>query len=266
MEKRALVTLTVAESKRLIAKAVVKMPQIQKALEKGLIIIAGGTTNGYIVEELIGDKIDKEKYTAGIIYKGRGCTTPIEERIQPIVIEDGKIKEVPWTEALGDMKAGDVFVKGGNALDLQGNVGVMVAHPQGGTIGAALPILSARGVDLILPVGLEKLVPSVPLAAKEGGIQKIDYSLGMSCGLIPVSTGNIVSEIEALGLLFGVDVIPYGSGGVGGSEGSQTLLLVGIEEDVREAFDFIKEIKGEPQLTGIKQNCKCANPCDYFTN
>lgn len=264
MEKRALVTLTVAESKRLIAKAIVELSEVKWALERGTIIIAGGTTNGYIVEELIGDKIEKEKYTAGIIVQGRGCVTPLEERIQPMVLKDGKVIETPWTEALASLKAGDVFIKGGNALDLEGNVGVMVAHPQGGTIGAALPILTARGVNLIMPVGLEKLIPSVIMASKEGGIEKIDYSLGMPCGIIPVSTGKVVSEIQALGYLFGVDVIPYGSGGVGASEGAQTLLIVGVEEDVKQAFEFVKSIKGEPALKGLKQNCKCQNPCDYF--
>ncbi len=265
MEKRALVTLTVAESKRLIAKAVVELPQIQRALVEGTVIVAGGTTNGYIVEELLGKEIEKDKYTAGIIVKGRGCTTPTEERIAPVVLVNGEKVDTPWTEALATLKAGDVFIKGGNALDIEGNVGVMVAHPTGGTIGAALPILTARGVDLVLPVGLEKLVPSVTLASREGGIHKMDYSLGMACGLIPVSTGQVVSEIEALGFLFGVDVIPYGAGGVGGSEGSQTLLIVGEDEDVQNAFEFMKnEIKGEPALKGIKQNCKCQNPCDYF--
>lgn len=264
MEKRALVTLTVSESKRLIAKGVVALPQVQSALERGTIIIAGGTTNGYIVEELIGDKIEKEKYTAGIIVKGRGCVTPVEERVQPMVLKDGKVIKTPWTEALTTLKAGDVFIKGGNALDLEGNVGVMVAHPQGGTIGAALPILAARGVELVMPVGLEKLIPSVIIASKEGGIQKIDYSLGMPCGIIPVSTGQVISEIEALGFLFGVDVIPYASGGVGGSEGAQTLLMVGEDEDIHGAFEFVKSLKGEPPLKGVKQNCKCQNPCDYF--
>ncbi|QNO15191.1 hypothetical protein HYG86_10665 [Alkalicella caledoniensis] len=264
MEKRGLITLTVSESKRLIAKAVAELPQIQKALEKGIIIVAGGTTNGYIVEELLGQSIEKDRYTAGVIVKGLACITPNEERLQPVVIKDGQQVHLPWTEALGEMQKGDVFIKGGNALDLQGNVGVMVAHPQGGTIGTALSTLMAKGIDLVLPVGLEKLVPSVVLAAKEGGIHKIDYSLGMSCGMIPVSTGQIVSEIEALSFLFGVDVVPYGAGGIGGSEGAQTLLFIGEEEDVKEAFEFLKELKGEPSLKGIKQKCPCGNPCHLF--
>lgn len=264
MEKRGLVTLTVAESKRLIATAVSEMPQVTKALEKGTIIIAVGTTNGYIVEELLGDPVEKDRYTAGVIVKGLACITPAEDRLSPVVIKDGELIDIPWTDALGTLQAGDVFIKGGNALDLHGNVGVMVAHPQGGTIGAALSTLTAKGVDLILPVGLEKLVPSVIMAAKEGGIQKIDYSLGMSCGMIPVSTGQVVSEIEALSFLFGVDVIPYASGGIGGSEGAQTLLFVGGQEEVEEAFEFLKEIKGEPGLKGLKQQCPCGNPCHLF--
>jgi hypothetical protein len=40
---RAVFTLTPAESKRLIAKAVVQMEEVQVANERGYVIIAGGT-------------------------------------------------------------------------------------------------------------------------------------------------------------------------------------------------------------------------------
>ena len=51
------VTLTVAESKRLIAKAVAQMPIVKNALENGMVIITKGTTNAYVAEEITGHKM-----------------------------------------------------------------------------------------------------------------------------------------------------------------------------------------------------------------
>ena len=48
----AMVVLTPAESKRLLAKAVVALPEIQSAYKSGMIIIARGVTNAFVTEEL----------------------------------------------------------------------------------------------------------------------------------------------------------------------------------------------------------------------
>ena len=45
---KAVFTLTSAESRRLIAKAVVAMPEFKAAWEDAYVILAGGTTNAYI--------------------------------------------------------------------------------------------------------------------------------------------------------------------------------------------------------------------------
>lgn len=47
-------TLTSAESRRLIAKAVVAMPEFKKAWESAYLLLAGGTTNAFIAQELLG--------------------------------------------------------------------------------------------------------------------------------------------------------------------------------------------------------------------
>ena len=49
--------LTVAESKRLIAKAVAQMPIVKNALANGMVIIIKGTTNAYVAEEITGQKV-----------------------------------------------------------------------------------------------------------------------------------------------------------------------------------------------------------------
>ena len=51
---RALLVLTPAESKRLIAKAVAAMPEIKKAKEHAQIVIGHGSTNVCVAEEILG--------------------------------------------------------------------------------------------------------------------------------------------------------------------------------------------------------------------
>ncbi len=46
-------TLTTAAGKRLIAKAIVHIPEIQEALHHRTIVIVSGTTNGYVAEEML---------------------------------------------------------------------------------------------------------------------------------------------------------------------------------------------------------------------
>ena len=60
------VVLTVAESKRLIAKGVAASTVVKKAMKDGIVVIAAGTTNAYVLEELWGRRIDKRRYRMGI--------------------------------------------------------------------------------------------------------------------------------------------------------------------------------------------------------
>ncbi len=259
--ERALITLNVSESKRLIARAVVQLPTVQKAIRQGKIIIAGGTTNAYIYEEISGKEIRKELYTAGLTCGGRMCVSPAEKRIPPAVFINGEEVEKDWQEVLEDFSSGDVFFKGGNAFDLEGNVGVMIGNPVGGTIGKALPVLNARGSELIFPIGLEKLIPSVPEAASLMGIDVLKKGMGMKVGMNCITYGEIFTEVHALESLFVIEAIPAGAGGIGESEGSQTILLLGDEEELEKALEFAKSVKGEPSLPGNKRPCPCEDQC-----
>ena len=240
--------LTPAESKRLIAKAVAVLPEVRAAMKKGRVVIAGGTTNAFVAEELLGVSISKVHYTAGIISGGELSVTTNEGRLQPYILVNGQAVEMRYQDIIKEFEAGDVFIKGANAVDMYGNAGVIVAGDSGGTIGAVWPTLVARGSHLIIPVGLEKLVPSVIEASERCGIGRFKYATGYPVGLIPVVNGQVVTEIQALEILAGVVSTHVASGGVGGSEGAVVLAIEGIEEDVSEAFELIKSIKGEPAL------------------
>ena len=59
---KASFSLIPAESRRLIAKAVVEMDEVKLAMEKAYIVINGGTTNGYIAQELAGVDVRPEEF------------------------------------------------------------------------------------------------------------------------------------------------------------------------------------------------------------
>jgi hypothetical protein len=72
--------------------------------------------------------------------------------------------------------------------------------------------------------------------------------MGWKCGMMVVH-GQIITEMEAFKLLFGVDVIPLGGGGINGGEGCKIFLLEGRDENVIASYEMAKELKGEPKLT-----------------
>ena len=144
------------------------------------------------------------------------------------------------------MGKGDIILKGANALDPEGVAGVLIGHPKGGTCGAFWGTLKARGLRLLIPIGLEKMVShSIIYTSTEMGIDEIDIADGIKSGLFPL-IGEVFTEIEALETLFDLEVLHIASGGVGGAEGSVTLLLIGEEEVVAKAFDFCQKLKTVP--------------------
>lgn len=248
---RAQITLTSSESKRLVAQGVAGLPCIRKALKDHTIILAGGTTNAFLVEELLGERIDrKSRYTAGIIRKGEPDVTAKEGRIPPYVITKGKVRErdFRWTTYLPQLEPGDVFVKGGNAVDHTGLAAVLASDSMGGTIGAAWGPIMQRGIKLVVPIGLEKLVPDVREAVEFMAGQAVDLAIGKKVGLMPLLGATVVTEITALQILHNVKAKCIAAGGVSGSEGAVVLVVEGTENDVQAAFERIASIKGEPQI------------------
>ena len=254
---RALFVFTPPESKRFIAKAVAQLPEVKKAKAEGEIVISHGSTTGRVVEEVLGECPEREKFVSGQIINGVLCVTQAEEKPPIVVVRKGKVvlPELTMEELLKNFNEESVFIKGANAVDPEGNAGVYVAHHAGGTIGYAHSILSARGCHLIVPVGLEKLIPSVREAAKHLGQATLDYSLGIKIGMVPIMNATVVTEIEAFRILFGLEAVHVGGGGINGSEGSVTLVTEGEKKDTDQAIKFIEAIKGEPPLRSKKSLC-----------
>jgi len=238
--------LTVAESKRLIAKAVAAFPEVQRAMKDGTVVVATGTTNAYVLEELWGRKIDKRCYRSGI-------TTPDEperspepqgEKIPDVVFVKGKVEpKYDRVNAVEDMKKGDVYIKGANVLNYDDNVaGILIGGMDGATIGNTIGHIIGKQIQLIIPVGLEKLtyedINELHLLASEE-----DYE---GPRMWPI-TGTIVTEIEAMAILTGVDAYHYSAGGIAGAEGAVRILVEGTDEEVEETLELVKSIKGEPR-------------------
>ena len=245
----AQVVLTPAESKRLIAKAVAILPEVKRALAQGTVIIALGTTNAFVVEEILGINLSKSCYTAGYLGGGELGTTSAKIRLGTYVLKKGKKVEMPVEEALKGFGPEDVIVKGANAIDPWGNAGVLIGSETGGTIGMALPVVVARRSHIIVPVGLEKLIPSVIEAASHFSRSRFKYRTGNLVGYMPLVNAWVLTETQALKVLCGVSATHVASGGIGGSEGSVVLTIEGIEEDIDRAFALVKALKGEPALS-----------------
>ena len=164
---KAVFTLTSSESRRLIAKAVVSMPEVQKAWKEAYLLLAGGTTNAFIAQELMNDRtIEPGLCTAGISTDGLLCVTdPGSRKSYPNVFLKGEPQDKTLTEGLNDFNPATVVIKGANAVDMQGYVGVITAGFDGGTIPRIIGTVTSKGLLMITPVGLEKLVPSVREAA-----------------------------------------------------------------------------------------------------
>lgn len=159
---RARITLTPAEAKRLIAKAVVRLKVVKRALKDGVVTVHPSTTTSFIIEEVAG-KFPEMGFVCGIITPRGTCIA--RERLEaitaegavsspgefrPWVIKDGKVHEnIKLIDAIKEMGSDDVYIKSGNALDPEGNVGVYVASPAGGTIGVAFSVCMAKGINLV---------------------------------------------------------------------------------------------------------------------
>jgi hypothetical protein len=261
---KAVFVLTPAESRRLIAKGVAQIPEVRTALERAYVIIVGGTTNGFVAQELAGAGVDPQAFTAGTNTKGVLCVTRAPDRDDriPIILYKGKPSEKTVPEAFEDFHVETVVIKGGNAVDPDGNVGVITSGFDGGTVAATIGTMTSTGMKYVFPVGLEKLVASVPEAARWAGSKTMDYSMGAPFGMFCLTNGITFTEIQALETLAGVEAKHIASGGIGGSQGSVVIAVQGPDDAVKKAIAVAESVKGEPAVEALMGEC---DDCPYET-
>jgi hypothetical protein len=261
---RAQVSLIPNESKKLIAKALASMGEIKTALEDGIVVMHPSSSTLFLAEEVLGKTPETEVWMAGAVTpraafgddaikvwmmthpEAKGMNSP-EAFPFSWVIEKGKLSQ---RESLGSlfMRMGpkDVYVKGVNAIDPQGKVGVLIGNDiEGGTIGRVLAAQKKKGFTIIYPVGMEKLIPisieEAVTAAKDR--LNLSYSMGGRCSLLQCE-GKIVTELKAIEILTGANAIPIGAGGIDGAEGAITLVISGEDHQVKKAIKYIEDVKG----------------------
>jgi len=266
----AQVSLIPAESKKLISKAITKMDFFQQALRKGLIVLHPSSSTYFLFEELTGRKPPTNVWVCGLIAPKGTCvemgamlgshasSAHVEEvaysstKPNPKtfphcwVIRKGEVShQEPLGALLEEMGPDDVFVKGVNALDGDGNVGVLWGNlSEGGTAAFVMAAQRRKGLHLIFPAGMEKLIPfPIKEVAKETKRFEYDYSMGVPCGLLPCE-GLVVTELKAIEILSGARAIPIAGGGLGGAEGAVTLVIKGGQEQVTKAIQYVEDSKG----------------------
>jgi hypothetical protein len=263
---KAVFTLTPAESRRLIARAVAQMPEVQAALKNAYVIITGGTTNAFVAQEILGTReVDPGRFTAGTSAYGTLCVTdPKDRQPFPIILFRGDRVDKTIREALDDFRPETIVIKGANAVDPEGNVGIITSGYDGGTVAATIGTMTHTGLNYIVPVGLEKLVPSVKESSIYTGAKTYDYSMGADFGMYCLVKAKAVTEIKALEILAGVETKLVAAGGIAGNQGAVVLVSMGEKENLEKAIEAVEAVKGEPEVTGVKGDCKvCRYTCVF---
>jgi hypothetical protein len=270
----AQIVLTPAESKKLISKAVAQLEVVRHAVTEGMVVLHPSSSTYFIVEEITGAKPKTNYWVCGVVTPKGMCVemamvlgagyTPKEMSADPgdlrasWIIKNGKLAaEEKLSELLSRMTPTDVYIKGVNALDPQGHVGVLIGHK--GSMGYILSAWRKKKFHLIYPVGLEKLIPThIPQAARKAKPAKYGYAMGMPTGLFPCVGGKTVNELDAISILSGATATPIAAGGLGGAEGAITIVIEGDDDQVKKAIEYVEQSKGArfPQL----RLCNC-NDC-----
>jgi hypothetical protein len=256
----AQVVLTPTESKKLIAKAIARLDIVQQAAKQGIVALHPSSSTYFIVEEITGRKPKTNYWVCGVVTPKGMCVemamvlgpglTPDKESTDPgdlqgtWVIENGQLQDKEkLSTLLYRMAPSDVYMKGVNALDREGNVGILFGLE--GSMGYIQAARRKMGFSIVYPAGLEKLIPlSVRDAAKEAKFTRYEYGMGMPVGLFPCPSGITINEVRAIEMLSNASAIPVAAGGLGGAEGAVTLILKGKADEVRKAIDFVEQSKG----------------------
>ena len=163
----AQVILTPTESKKLIGRAVASMPAVQKAAQDGLVVLHPSSSTWFVVEALTGSIPTTDVWVCGAVTPKGACgdmgVHAGERSLNKVsgpggfphswVIKDGRLSSgATLADLMAAMGPDDVYIKGVNAVDPAGNVGIMIGNPvEGGTIGFVVSDQEDEAVSSHLP-------------------------------------------------------------------------------------------------------------------
>jgi hypothetical protein len=256
---RAQITLTVSEAKRIIAKGIAQLHSVHKALISGRIFLKGGTTVSAVCEELTGKRL---RISGRITRSGTKTAQISSEGFHCALIENAKLIDADESleEIVAGLNAEDVGILGANAIDVYGNAAIFFGGPLGGPPGRIISGLIAEISEVIVAVGLEKLVPgSLPEIIRLTGRKNTDIAMGMAVGLVPIGK-MIITEKDAIPLLADVKCSVIGKGGILGAEGGTTMIIDGSTGDVQKLMEIISSVKGS-EVSGVPESLiECGPP------
>ena len=235
--KQTSVVLTPEQGKKLIARAIAALPDVEEAMEEGTVVVIAGTTNRYVAEALlekIGEKAELPGFFRGLTVP-RGVKAAAMDPLEDVVISKGKrIRGKTIFDVAPDMQAGDLIFKGANAVNLEtGEAAVLIGNNK---VGTSMPLLEAaygRRVSVMIPAGVEKRVPA-PIGMLA---EQVRDPVTAGPRLLPLP-GEVFTEIEAIETLYDLEAEILAAGGVMGAEGCVYFLVSGEDEDVDR---FVKE-------------------------
>ena len=259
--KKVQITLTVEESKELIAANILLHQKFQTAQASGTLVLKGGTTVSRISEKVTGIPL---RICGRITERGTVSSHLNPDAPHTLLCHKGSVESIDANivKRIQALESPALIVCSANAFDNFGHVVLMAGSQGGGSVGQSMSDWNREGVEILIPVGLEKLVPGnledgMKAATREG----VAFSNGMAVELMPLQ-GELFTEIEAFQQIGQVEVHLIGSGGLYGAKGSKTFLIQGEDDVVDRIIEQVKAIKSLPKRESgdIRSMQECAYP------
>jgi hypothetical protein len=252
--------LTPTESKKLLSQAVMATESFKRALKTGTIIIHPSSTTVFMLSELGYELEPSQLWICGLTvprglcaseeileesYKRKGTPFDPKKYSHEWILKKGKlVKHLQLKDALSQMGKSDLYIKSANAIDPAGKVGILFSAQAAGTIGIVKKAQQRQGFEIVLPTGLEKLIPGlINEVSKESPKSAMNFCTGTPCGVVSVK-GTVITEVEAVNILSGAEATVVGAGGVGGAEGAVVLVAKGEREQITRAAEVLGSVKG----------------------
>ncbi len=240
------ISLTPAAGKQLIALALAQNERLLNAAREHTLVIVAGTTNTCVAEAVL-EALGESGFTGKHFFRGVVSGQPVPADLPDmdgdVVIEKGRwIHGRIIQEVAPGLKAGDMILKGANAVDLKtGEAAVLIGHPEGGTLTSILAAAIGRRVEVVVPVGVEK---------------RVDGPIGQLCSLcndpqasgvrLAMAPGKAYTEIDAIRELTGAQATLIAAGGICGYEGIAWFQCSGTDEQLEQVKQLWQQVKNTP--------------------
>lgn len=132
-------------------------------------------------------------------------------------------------------------------------MGIFAGSVSGGKPGMAVSWILSEAAEVIILIGLEKLIPgAIRDASIIAGRKDADISYGMAVGLIQLY-GKVITEKDAVELLADVKCTIIGKGCIMGAKGLTVMVVEGLEKEVEKILKTVERVRGA-NINGQKES------------